>query len=121
MITLFCLLIHFLECLHDKFVIDDSGRDAVANRKWHVYDLLTWAVVYMGFALLDGWIWIMAGIVARLFMLQAVLNKMRGRPYAHLGLYGIDKFCNNYFGKKLTLFLKVALVITSIFVELWTR
>jgi hypothetical protein len=119
MITLFCLFIHFMEAMHDKHVIDDSGKSSVANRKWHVYDFLMWLSLYVGFAIADGWIWILAGGSARLLMLQVGLNKMRGLPATHLGLYGIDKFCNNVLGKRNTLIIKVALVIISILIELW--
>lgn len=116
MIPLLQLIIHFLEALHDYSVIEGSDKSKVFhNRRWHQIDAVIWTIVHLSFAYLAGDIaYLFTGLFIRLFVLQVVLNLLRGYPAKYLGWNGIDLWCRKNVGLKLTLWIKTVLLIASL-------
>jgi hypothetical protein len=115
MITTMLTAIAMLECLHDKAVIDGADPDKKnPNRRWHIYDAAVWMGIYILVARLAGhWEYVLIGMVVRLYILQVVLNHMRGKGAKYLGSAGIDRWCNLYIGARLTLVLKTLLFLAA--------
>lgn len=120
MIVIYQTTLHFFEALHDRAVIAGSNKsNIIDNRRWHYYDAIIWTLVHAGIAYLTGnWAYLVTGLVVRLFMMQVLLNKLRGLPYTYLGKGKIDSFCNLYIGKKTTLIIKVVAFLSCFVYEI---
>ncbi len=121
MILLNCLIVHLFECLADMAQIKAAGPNAEAYwvRRWHKYDTLQWGVIYVSAAMWGAHPIIMVhGLVVRLFMLQIVLNKLRGLSIHHLGKNPVDRFFHFVFGKK-TAFVKFILLLAALAAEIY--
>lgn len=120
MIVLIQLYLSMIECWHDLHVIKGSDKsEHYHNSKYHKFDALLWFSIYTWMAVEhNDPVYIITGCIIRLFMLQVVLNKLRDLPITYLGGGKIDKFCNDYIGKKTTLVLKSALLIMCFLYEI---
>lgn len=114
--TYFCLI----ECYHDLHVIKGSDKSqTVHNSKWHKWDSFLWLSLYIWMAVEhNDPVYILTGLSIRLFMLQVVLNKLRGLQLTYLGSGKIDKFFKLYIGKKTTLVLKSILFLMCFLYEI---
>jgi len=108
MTTLYQLILHLTEAFHDKFVIAGSDKsETVNNKRWHLWDSIFAVLLHSGIAVLShNWIYLFTGLFIRLWVLQVVLNKLRGHNADYLGKGSIDGFCFRVFGERWTLILK---------------
>ena len=121
MIILQCLFIHFIECFHDRAQINAAGPNAekLWVSAWLQWDTVLWTLIYLRIALSTGdFTWIVAAIIARLFMLQIVLNYLRKLPITHLGTNPIDVVFLRLFGKRGTIYFKSLLVLAVLAYEI---
>lgn len=120
MIVLYQCLLHVIECWHDKNVIAGSDRaKVVENSRWHWWDSMQWTAIYLGIAhLANDYVYVATGLFIRFFLLQVLLNKLRGLPYTYLGKGKLDTFCNLYLGKKTTLIVKTVLLLMCFLYEI---
>lgn len=114
--TYFCLI----ECYHDLHVIKGSDKsEYYHNSKWHKWDSFLWLSLYIWMAVEhNDPVYILTGLSIRLFMLQVLLNKLRGLPLTYLGSGKIDKLCSVFIGKRTTLVFKSALLIMCFLYEI---
>lgn len=119
MIVLVQYMIHMIEALHDKYVIDAGDpTKAHSNTMWHRYDALMWVVIHCFIAyLVHDWMYIVTGLTVRLFTLQVVLNQLRGKPSYYLGNGTVDRFFKLYIGQHATLYIKMLLFILAFVYE----
>lgn len=112
-IFLFQVLIHLIECHHDYHVIRSSRHDRPEdNRRWHQYDSVMWILVHFGLTMNP--LYLISGLAIRLLVLQVYLNHIRGLPLTYLSDKGIDGFMKKNFGPRLTLSVKVLLLVASL-------
>jgi len=113
MITLYQLILHLIEAFHDKFVIAGSDKSKVSDdRKWHKWDAAQWILIHGGIAVLaNDNTYLFTGLFIRLWVLQVVLNKLRGLPIDYLGKGSLDGFCFRVFGERWTLILKTIIFV----------
>ncbi len=92
--TFLCLALFFLardvaEAVHDKAVIEGGN--------WHTADLVLWAFIFgaVGWLMVLAWWGVVAIVVAgglfRASSFSVILNRLRGKPWAHLGQGWVDK------------------------------
>lgn len=87
--------IHAAEAFHDAAVIKNliegykyaeiTARRISNNRKWHIWDSITWCIVYFAFFLLgaDWWL-IFFGLWGRFVYLQVLLNIILGNKWDYM-------------------------------------
>lgn len=114
MIVLYQCLLHVIECWHDKNVIAGSDKgEHYFNSKWHLWDSVFAVLLHSGIAYLaHDPVYFASGLAIRFFLLQVLLNKLRGLPYTYLGKGKLDTFCNLYLVKKTTLVVKSIIFIS---------
>lgn len=113
MITLYQLILHLVEAYRDKFVIEGSDKTELANnRAWHKINAVFAVLLHSGIAFLSqNWVYLFTGLFIRLWVLQVVLNKLRGLPIEYLGKGSLDGFCFRVFGERWTLILKTIIFV----------
>lgn len=115
MITLYQLILHLVEAAHDKFVIAGSDKsETVNNKRWHFWDSIFAVLLHSGIAVLShNWIFLFTGLFIRLWVLQVVLNKLRGLPIKYLSKKDgtVDGLCWLFFGERMTLIMKTIIFV----------
>jgi hypothetical protein len=114
-ITLYQLILHLVESFHDRYVIAGSDKSKVSDdRKWHKLDALQWILIHGGIAVLaNDNTYLLTGLFIRLWVLQVVLNKLRGLPIKYLSKKDgtVDGLCWLFFGERWTLILKTIIFV----------
>lgn len=115
MITLYQLILHLVEAYRDKFVIAGSDKtETKNNRAWHKVNAVFAILLHSGIAVLShNWIYLFTGLFIRLWVLQVVLNKLRGFPIKYLSKKDgtVDGLCWLFFGERWTLILKTIIFV----------
>jgi hypothetical protein len=121
MITLLQIALSTVEAFHDKNVISGIRPDqnnVVSNKRWHRWDAMQWVLIHAIIAYAFEWIFLFTGLAIRLVLLQLLLNKLRNLPLSHLGNGPVDRFCLFVFGRKWTVWIKAALLVTILIWDL---
>ena len=121
MLLFFLLLLCIFEAYHDAEVIAGSNKNEyIHNRRWHKADAVIWSFNFALIAYLEGnWFYFFAGLVFRLFVLQVVLNRIRGLSVFYLSDKGIDGWFKRNMGLTGTLVFKTILFTLTFFYEIY--